>query len=307
MCSVCYTKEVISGTILFFVFVLGTIIGSFLNVLIVRYNTGLGLLRRSFCFSCERELSWYELIPIVSFFLQKGRCRRCGAKISWQYPLVEIVTGILFVLVFLKFGFSFYHLLPITYHLLIFSLLIAIAFYDIRHKIIPDSFVYVFIALSFFGIFIIHSSTDSVNSLQASSLQVIHNSEFITTAVGGGPLKAVIQNLIAGPVLALPLVFLWLVSSGKWMGLGDGKLMLGIGWFLGLGEGVVALFLSFWIGALFGIGALLSRLTHLLSKNKSLTIKGEIPFAPFLVAGALIVFFLNISFSDLQNLFLLPL
>ena len=89
--------------ILFFIF--GTIVGSFLNVLILRYNTGISAARgRSFCFSCGKNLNWLELVPVLSFLFQKGKCRGCKSKISWQYPLVECLTGLLFVGVFLRYG-----------------------------------------------------------------------------------------------------------------------------------------------------------------------------------------------------------
>src|SRR3989344_4445016 len=86
-----------------FVFSFGTIIGSFLNVLVLRLGTGEAIGRgRSRCFSCGKTLTWRELIPLVSFITQKGKCRSCGSRISWQYPIVEFITGLVFLLVALK-------------------------------------------------------------------------------------------------------------------------------------------------------------------------------------------------------------
>jgi len=162
-------------------FILGTIIGSFLNVVIVRYNTGISILggrlasttrfakapaRRersvggSFCTSCNATLKYYELIPLASYIIQRGRCRVCGSKISIQYPLVEFTTGILFVFVFLQsfnylipgMGMISSHLIDIVLNLIIFSTLIVVAVYDMRHKIIPDTPVYIFIGLSFISL-----------------------------------------------------------------------------------------------------------------------------------------------------------
>ncbi|MDP3726507.1 MAG: prepilin peptidase [bacterium] len=279
-------------TLLVVCFILGLIVGSFINVFIVRYKTGLGFGGRSFCFSCGHHLSWHELIPLFSFIFQKGRCRACNARISWRYPITELTSGLLFVAIFWKLGyiaplgggifnfqFSIFSMPLLLYYVIVFSLLLAIVFYDIRHKIIPNTLVYFFVALSFLSIFL------------------IHNSEFI------------ILNLFSGPLLALPLAALWFFSHGKWIGLGDAKLMLGIGWLLGLSGGVAALILSFWIGA--AVGLILVLLSHvsnyvryLFRGSKRLTIKSEIPFAPFLVVGTLIAFLYDISFADIQSLFL---
>src|ERR1700752_70221 len=89
-------------------FVFGTIIGSFLNVVALRYNTGFSLGGRSRCFSCGKTLYWYKLIPLFSFLIQGGRCRKCHSQISIQYPLVEALTGLVFLGLFLKFQDSFF-------------------------------------------------------------------------------------------------------------------------------------------------------------------------------------------------------
>jgi prepilin signal peptidase PulO-like enzyme (type II secretory pathway) len=122
-----HTLIVIFGTIL------GLIIGSFLNVVILRMNTGKGLGGRSMCLSCNHTLHWYELIPVISFVIQKGRCRNCHSKISWQYPIVELVTAILFAGVFIRFLGPVHIIL----WLVLVSLGIVITVYDIRHRMIP--------------------------------------------------------------------------------------------------------------------------------------------------------------------------
>ncbi len=113
--------------------ILGLIIGSFLNVIILRMNTGKGLGGRSMCLSCNRTLHWYELIPVVSFLIQKGRCRKCHSKISWQYPVVEILTALLFVGVFIRFTGPIH----IVLWLILVSLGIIISVYDVYHRVIP--------------------------------------------------------------------------------------------------------------------------------------------------------------------------
>ena len=144
-------------TIIFFA--LGLIIGSFLNVVIARYNTQKNFGGRSACMSCENKLCWYELIPLFSFFALRGRCRSCKTKISTQYPLVELGTGLLFALLFLKFQNVFFFStidFAISYALYatMFSLLVVIAVYDLKHKIIPDTLSLVFGVLAFLGLFL---------------------------------------------------------------------------------------------------------------------------------------------------------
>ena len=112
------------------VFVLGLIIGSFLNVVVLRLNTGESIIKsRSKCFSCGHRLGFFDLIPVLSFVFQKGRCRYCQSKISRHYPLVELITGIVFVLTALKI-FNFQNLLSLIFYWAMFSILIAVSAYD---------------------------------------------------------------------------------------------------------------------------------------------------------------------------------
>ena len=257
------------------VFVFGTIVGSFLNVVVYRYNTGLSIARgRSRCLSCSKALSWMELVPVFSFFISKGRCRSCLAKISWQYPLVEILTGSVFLAVFISRFSSLlasdrFFLANLFYDWTIFSLLIAVAVYDLRHKIIPDGLVYVFIFLSFFKVLYIGAASD----------------------FGGG--GADFSTLLTNPILIglfffLAFASLWLVSEGRWMGLGDAKLILGIGWFLPFPQSLSAVLVAFWIGAVTG-------LFLLFLNGRKISLKSEIPFAPFLVLGSFLAYFYNLN------------
>jgi len=164
------------------------------------------------------------------------------------------------------------YLFLVSFFVFIFSLLIVISVYDIRHKVIPDRLVYVYIFVSFLSIF--------VNHLSIGSLFVIPN----------------ISYIIAGPVLAAPFALLWLISKGKWMGLGDAKLMLGIGWMLGLSLGGASIILSFWIGSIVS-------LVIMLFSNSKVTMKTEIPFAPFLILSTLIVFLFSIDILSLVSIF----
>ncbi len=271
--------------IFIFVFLLGTIIGSFLNVVIFRFNTGKSITTgRSMCMTCSNTLRWYELIPVFSFLIQSGKCRRCASRISHQYPLVELITGIVFALI----AFKFLPVLYISYWLyiffvvlfvFIFSLLIVISVYDLRHKIIPDKLVFVFIIVSFFSIFVNYSLYGHLFTLPT------------------------LMTLLSGPILALPFILLWFFSKGRLMGLGDGKLILGIGWMLGMSQGIFSIILSFWIGTIVGVFLILLSRTLSGGKMGKINMKTEIPFAPFLIFGALITFLFNFDLFSLTKLF----
>ncbi|MGB2580760.1 MAG: prepilin peptidase [Minisyncoccia bacterium] len=183
------------------VFILGTIIGSFLNVVIYRYNSGTSpLTGRSQCFSCGKTLSWRQLVPIFSFLVSQGRCAKCGVRLSWQYPIVEAISGGIFVAVFLL-GKPIHETIIL---LAIFSTLLVIAVYDLRHQIIPDGLAVLFAVLGLAKFF-----------LAVDISRAFHFPYYWT--------------LIAGPMLFFPFWALWFVSRGRWIGLGDGKLALGIG------------------------------------------------------------------------------
>ncbi len=267
------------------IFVFGTIVGSFLNVLVLRYNTGVSVVKgRSFCFSCGKKLGPMELIPVLSFLIQGGKCTGCQTKISWQYPIVEILTGLLFVGVWWKYlGIIglYFDTWYVLISLIVIAILVAITVYDIKHKIIPDGLVITFGLLAL--------------------LKIVADF-FLMVGVPAEIKSHLFWYLIAGPALALPLFLIWLFSKGRWMGLGDPKLVLGIGWFLGPVMGLSAMILAFWTGAFYGL------ILVILSKFKwhGLKIDGttEVPFAPFLILGFLLVYFFNI---DILNLgFMIP-
>ena len=245
----------------FSVFVFGAVVGSFLNVVILRLNTGQSVVSgRSKCFTCAQKLKWYELLPIASFVFLRGKCSACKTKISWQYPFVETITGIIFVLLFQQtqniYGFSFL--------VLIFSFLIIIAVYDYRHQIIPNLFVWVFNLLAFASLFRNWKPARPAGGLE------IGNFDF--------------YGLLAGFILFAFFALLWGVSRGRWMGFGDAKLALGIGWLLGITKGIAAITLAFWIGAIAGV------LLIYLNKSKY-GLKSSIAFGSFMILGTAASFF----------------
>ncbi len=239
-----------------FIFIFGLAVGSFLNVVICRLRTKEKiLLSRSRCPQCGVVLKWYELIPVFSFLIQKGKCCYCHKKISWQYPLVEISTGLLFLLIVNKFGLG----LPITYYLLLITCFLIIIFvYDLKHYIIPDRIVFPAIGIALVNLGVRLPLWESYSQIYSQ----IYNS-FLSAILASG--------------FFLSLV---LISRGKWMGLGDVKLTFLMGLILGWPNILLALFLSFLSGAIIGIFLIVFG-------QKGL--KSQIPFGPFLSGATLLV------------------
>ena len=244
------------------VFALGLIFGSFANVIIMRLNTGESLIfGSSRCFFCGRNLRWFELIPVLSFFFLRGHCRTCGGKISWQYPVVEILSGLLFLLLWLEpssnqLGQN--SVLTIT-AILFFWLLLIISVYDLRHKIIPNSLVY-----------------------SAIIVAVL----FLILDIG---ILDLLPSIFSGLGLFAFFAALWAVSRGAWMGFGDAKLGLALGLMLGWPAALLALLFSFWFGAIFGSAwAFLRGINGMSGSNGWRGV--QIPFAPFLFIGGLIAY-----------------
>lgn len=261
-------------TLLLIIFsVFGLIIGSFLNVVIYRFNTHRTMGGRSACMSCQSKLKWYDLFPVFSFVTLQGRCRSCKTKISIQYPLVELATGIIFGMLFCKFKDLFFEdslmfAFTYAYYTTIFSILLVITVYDIKHKIIPDTLSFIFGFFAFIGMFFLSAySYESVTTFQ--------------------PHIPSLMQIIEGFTVALPFALLWFFSKGAWMGLGDAKLAIGLGFLLGLARLLSATVLAFWSGAIVGL--------ILVTLKKVGGMKSEIPFGPFLALGAFLAFIFELN------------
>ncbi|ADD02327.1 peptidase A24A domain protein [Thermoanaerobacter italicus Ab9] len=200
------------------IFLFGTIIGSFVNVLIRRIPRKESIVYPpSHCPICEHELKTIDLIPILSYILLKGRCRYCGEKISIRYPAVEMLTGIVFLIIYHKFGLGF----KAFSYMFIAAILITVSFIDIDYKIVPNKIILVgFIGGIIFRI-------------------LMYNYGLIDYIVG---------LILGGGILLL----ISLISGGE-IGGGDIKLMALIGFFIGWKLTILVLFLSVIIGALGGV------------------------------------------------------
>lgn len=233
-----------------FLFIIGLVIGSFLNVLIDRLALCESIMGRSYCDHCKHKLAWYDLIPVFSFIFLKGECRYCHKKVSGFYPLVELLTAVIFTIT--------WALLPtnagITNKIImlaILSTLLVIFFTDLKYQIISDEIQVVFLLLAF---------------------------TFLT--VSGITFKALFQHLLSSVAVMSVILSLFLLTRGRGMGFGDVKLSTTIGLLLGLKAGMMALYLAFIIGAIFG-------LILIFLKRKKL--KSKIAFGPFLVLGIIIM------------------
>lgn len=204
---------------LFFTFLLGLCVGSFLNAIIFRVHEGESALRgRSKCMKCEEPLSPLDLIPVLSFFLLRGQCRHCKASIDWQYPLVEFATGLLFLIAFV---FSPTILLLVR-NFFFLSFLIIIFVYDFRHMLILDEF-----------------------TIPAMIIATILN-----LWLGVVP----VMSMLSGATLLSGFFYLqFVLSKGAWIGGGDIRLGALMGLMLGFEQAAVALFIAYLFGALFGI------------------------------------------------------
>lgn len=168
------------------ILIYGLFIGSFLNVCIYRIPSGLSIIKPpSSCGSCGHRLNYIDMLPVVNYIINKGKCRYCGSRYSIQYPLIELLNGVLYVLVALKFGFTWNSII----YCAIISILITVSLIDLKHKIIPDSLN---ITGAIVGIiFIIITKSSILNKLAGAfiGLGLFLAIAVITNAMGGGDIK----------------------------------------------------------------------------------------------------------------------
>ncbi|MEK7193235.1 MAG: prepilin peptidase [Patescibacteria group bacterium] len=275
-------------------FILGCSFGSFINVIALRYDPDRFLLNpkviggRSHCPQCGKTLRWYELLPLISFLLQFGRCRSCKTKISPRYPTVEVVSGLIFVSVpyRLQFLASGGLKIPESYDgavnmlwIAVFLTLLLIFLIDMRTQLIPDE-ANIFLALLGVVLFIINYS----------GFDIIQDSFLGSYALLLGSGMHIARHYFLGVLFGLGFFgFLILVTKGRGMGMGDMKLAGALGILFGFADLAVIVGLSFILGGMFGAA------TIVLKRKK---MKSFLPFGPFLAIGAAVVFFFGFSIIE---------
>lgn len=238
------------------IFFLGISVGSFLNVLVDRIPRNESFLKgRSHCDFCNKTLKWYDLIPLLSFILVKGKCRYCHKKLSFQYFFMELLTGILYVDIYLFFLPA--GLIPMVFYLILISGLISLGMMDYRYGILADKIIFPLIVLNL--IILIYQY-----------MSITYN------------LAIVIQKIIVACLAGLLFLLLAVITKGKGMGGGDIKLVFLMGLILGFPGIITALYLAFVSGGIIGL-ILLG-----LKKKKA---KETIPFGPFLIGATILTIF----------------
>ncbi len=250
----------------FLLFIFGLVIGSFVNVLALRYDPTrsaahqLSLRGRSKCVRCQATLRWFELVPLCSFLALRGKCRSCGIGISLQYPIVEIIGGLI--------ALTSLYVQPWTvgmYWAVALYILLFITLVDLRLRIIPDG---ANMALGVLGIIGTLTVKKSVLGYLALWLEAPQTSW--TSAMIGG----VIGLAIFGAIV--------MYTSGRGMGLGDFKLAIALGIVFGYPDIILVFMLAFTLGALVGVGCLVTKIA---------TFKDALPFGPFLALGSALTLF----------------
>ena len=232
---------------------MGGLWGSFANVCIYRLPLDKGVaLGRSYCTKCKKQIVWYDNIPIISYLLIEGKCRKCKKKISFQYPLVELLSILTFVIIYFFYGITFTTILLIALSLTF----LIIFFIDLEHFIIPNNLTYPMMILGF-----VKSFDPNLNSLFPN---------YVNSLIGG---------FFGYGIIWLIIFFYKVLRNKEGMGLGDAKLLAVIGFWFGWISVPFILFSS-------SVVALISVMPSLLNKSKKLS--SEIPFGPFIIVGCIL-------------------
>ena len=240
----------------FLIFILGACLGSFSNVCIYRLPKNKQIVSgRSFCPRCKKKINWFDNLPLISFLILNGKCRKCKKVISLRYFIVEIATGIIFLLIYLN-----YNDLSTIIFLSVLSLIYIIIFFiDLENFIIPNSLNFSVMAIALFKNFLPNFNTSFIHEINQS-------------IIGG----------MVGYLSIWLIIYLYkVIKKIDGMGLGDAKLMAGIGLLFGWQSIPFVLFVSSILGLIFVVPSLI---------KKEKTMRTEIPFGPFIILACLIYF-----------------
>jgi leader peptidase (prepilin peptidase) / N-methyltransferase len=253
----------------------GVIIGSFLNVVIYRFHTGKSIAGSSHCLSCQNDLGVFELVPLLSYLGLCGRCRHCGAHIPSRYFWVELATGLLFMMIVATV--PMWWLWPV--YAVLVAVLVVTAVYDIYHLVIPHVFVGILSVLALIQV--------------GYEWYLLPDVWFF------------LYRLLSTLLAFLFFAGLWWWSDGRWIGLGDAKLVVPLAFMLTPLAVFSLVVWSFWIGTIISLSIIgwqrfVQRgQTRLRFLQEPLTMKSEVPFAPFLIVAFVVVFFFHIDVLDL--------
>jgi leader peptidase (prepilin peptidase) / N-methyltransferase len=245
-----------------FIFIIGLLFGSFFNVVIYRVPAKISVVKPdSMCPACGKPLKWYDLFPVFSYLLLGGKCRYCKARISPRYALVELLTAVMTLLLYIKYGMSF----EFIFYLSLIYVLIPCFFIDLEHMIIPNGLIIT--GLAIFS--------------AAFAYRLISVKNVMLDNIYGG--------LAGGGILLLIYIIGFVIYKKEALGFGDVKLFFMSGLFLGLKLSVIAFLFSIFTGALAGI------VFMIITKKGSRT---EIPFGPFLAFGSMLALFIGEMMYD---------
>lgn len=247
-------------------FFYGASLGSFVQVLVTRLHVANVLNARSKCLSCGTTIKWFDLIPVLSYLVLRGKCRVCKSSFGIASLIIEMLFGAVFVCVYYAVlagrGVSVESFSWLLYYTLFVVVLGAITLYDLKHKMIPSAFFIIFLVLSF---------------ITMITRFFVEQDPYI---------------FLSPLVVALPFGVAYLITKGKALGFGDILMYIAVGGFLGILQGLAVLILSVWIGGIVGI------ILHL-KNRKTYSMKTALPFVPFITLAFLIVLFTGIDVTSI--------
>ena len=252
-----------------FVFAFGAIVGSFLNVVIHRVPLEESVVfPNSACPNCKTSIKPYDNIPVLSWLFLRGKCRNCGEKIAARYPAVELLTALLYVLVYWQIGFNFY--LPVC--LIFVTTMVALIFIDAEHMILPNVITYPLLIFSLLVrlVFPLFVSAEYFTDLNYAPLKFMSDYPLWMVSLVG----AIFGGLVGGGFLWLVGAIWKLLRGVDAMGLGDVKMMFAVGALLGWRLTLLSIFLGAFSGAVIGV--------FVIYRQKEKDFQAQIPFGIFL-------------------------